>query len=156
MLGWDKWNITSALPAPTCACTGDVWQALNNTGALTLNALDQDWSERKFQACCKGILCKTIQKNCYGDRGICKISRNNTAQGKEIKPDSNETVVSEGAYLPVVRDVEVISHCWVFCCQGVNLYRKKKGWGGGIVTWPVQDLSYMQIFGIFTFASFPF
>lgn len=127
MLGWDEGNRTSAFPAPTCASTGDKWQALNNTGALTVNAVDQDWSQRKFQACWKGILCKTIQKNCYGDQGICKICRNNMEQGKEIRADSNEAVVSEGAYLPIVGDIEVISHCWVLCCQGVNLYRKSKG-----------------------------
>lgn len=78
------------------------------------------------------------------------MPRNNMAQEKEIKPDSNETAVSEGSYLPIVCDVEVISHCWVFCCQGVNLCKEKRG----IVTWSMQDLSYMQIFGFFSFASF--
>lgn len=60
------------------------------------------------------------------DQDTCKISRNNAAQGKELKLDSNETVVSECAYLPVVCEVEVISHRWVFCCQCVDLYGRKR------------------------------
>lgn len=114
------------IPSTQDAGTSDIGQDHNNIGALTLKALDQYLSKRKFQACCKGIISNTIQSNCYRDRDICKISRSNAAQGKELKLDSNEPVVSECAYLPIVRGVEVISYRWVFCCQCVNLYRKEE------------------------------
>lgn len=47
--------------------------------------------------------------------------------GHREKRSKQTTVrlVSEGAYLPIVGDIEVISHRWVFCCQGVNLYKKR-------------------------------
>jgi len=75
--------MSSALPASDLctedANTGDKGQDFNNIRALTLNALDQYLSKTKFQACCKGIICNTIQNNCYRDLDTCKMSRYNAA-----------------------------------------------------------------------------
>lgn len=149
--------MSSTFPAPDLcsedASTGDIGQDHNNVGALTPNALDQYLRKRKFQACCKWIIVNTIQNNCYRDWHICKISRTNVAQGKEIKLDSNETVVSKCAYLPVVRDIEVISYRWVFCCQCVDLYGEEEE---GLWLGQCQIFLTCRCSGVFLFPSFLF
>lgn len=87
----------------------------------------------------RGSACITIQNNFCRNQDICKISRNTAAQGKQIKLDSSELVVSSCTYLAVVRDVKVISYRWVFCCQCVNLYGGRRA---QTVSLPVQDFSH--------------
>lgn len=83
------------------------------------------WARESSRSTVRGFYV-TPSKIIARDQDNCKISRNNAAQSKELKLDSNETVVSECAYLPVVCEVQVISHRWVFCCQCVNLYGRKR------------------------------
>lgn len=101
----------------------------------------------------RGSACITIQNNFCRNQDICKISRNTAAQGKQIKLDSSELVVSSCTYLAVVRDVKVISYRWVFCCQCVNLYGGRRA---QTVSLPVQDFSHAVHFPSPSPPYFPF